>query len=413
MKIRSGLCLAFSLTLCVMVCPLLLSGQTFPLGKFKIVLRDVTDADVRVGAARTEIYYPFLKGKRIAVCANHTSMVGHTHLVDTLFASGMRLVRIFAPEHGFRGESEAGKKVADGVDARTGLPIVSLYGSHKKPTAEDMSGIDVVIFDIQDVGARFYTYISTLHYLMEAAAENHVKVLVLDRPNPNGYWVDGPVLDPRFSSFVGMDPIPIVHGMTVGELARMINGEKWLKDSLQCDLSVVNVSHYDHALRYQLPIPPSPNLPTMESVYIYPSLCLFEGTPLSVGRGTDKPFLLLGYPKCPSGNMAFRPKSVPGAALHPPFENQLCRGFDLTEMANSVLKNDNFIHIDLLVAMYAEYPVKADFFTSSFNRLAGTDRLQQQIKEGLSAEQIRASWQEELERFKKIREKYLLYADFE
>ena len=394
-------------------CSCLRLSAQLPFKNYKIVLRDVTDTDIRVGAARTEIYFPMLRGQRIAVCANHTSMVGSTHLVDTLHASGMQIVRIFAPEHGFRGEAEAGKSVADGVDVQTGIPIVSLYGSHKKPTAADMKDIDIVLFDIQDVGARFYTYISTLHYIMEAAAENQVKVLVLDRPNPNGFWVDGPMLEPRFSSFVGMDPIPIAHGMTVGELARMINGEHWLKDSLRCDLKVINVYHYDHALRYQLPIPPSPNLQCMEAVYLYPSLCLFEGTPLSVGRGTDRPFCLLGFPKCKLGNMAFRPKSVPGAALHPPFEEKLCQGFDLTELANTVLKNGNFIHIDLLVEMYKVYPDKTKFFNSSFNRLAGTDKLQQQIKEGLPATEIRQSWQPELEAFKKLRKKYLLYADFE
>lgn len=401
------------LIFCVLCCASSLYAQQFPFTDYKIVLRDVTESDLRVGAARTEIYFPFLRGKRIAVCANHTSLVGKVHLVDTLYASGMQLVRIFAPEHGFRGEAEAGKKIADGVDIQTGIPIVSLYGSHKKPTEADLKDVDVVIFDIQDVGARFYTYISTLHYIMEAAAENNVKVLVLDRPNPNGFWVDGPVLDPRFSSFVGMDPLPIVHGMTVGELARMINGERWLKDSLKCDLSVVNVYHYDHAFRYQLPIPPSPNLPSMEAVYLYPSLCLFEGTPLSVGRGTDRPFRLLGYPKCKLGNMAFRPKSIEGVALHPPFEDKLCQGYDLSDFANMVLKNGNFIHIDLLVEMYRSYPDKSKFFNSVFDKLAGTDKLRQQIIEGLSADEIRQSWQEDLEAFKKIRKKYLLYADYE
>ena len=392
--------------------PMRLSAQSLPFPAFKIVLRDVTEAEIRVGAARMEIYLPLLHGQRVAVCANHTSLVGGVHLVDTLLSKHVNVVRIFAPEHGFRGEIEAGKRISDGIDGQTGLPIVSLYGSHKKPTAADMKDLDVVVFDIQDVGARFYTYISTLHYIMEAAAEHHVKVLVLDRPNPNGFWVDGPMLDPRFSSFVGMDPIPVVHGMTVGELARMINGERWLKDSLQCELKVINVSHYDHALRYQLPVPPSPNLPTMEAVYLYPSLCLFEGTPLSVGRGTDRPFRLLGYPKCKVGNVAFRPKSVPGVALHPPFEDQLCQGFDLTDLANTVLKNGNFLHIDLLVEMYRIYPDKEKFFNGSFNRLAGTDKLQEQIKAGLSASEIRDSWQPELDAFKKIRKKYLLYADF-
>ena len=305
--------------LLLILVPLLFCGCTHAqpteppvMGKYRILLRDVTDKDIRVGAARTQIYLPYLLGKKVAVCANHTAMVGGTHLVDTLHSLGVDIVRIFAPEHGFRGEAEAGKSIADGKDTRTGIPIVSLYGTHKKPTAEDLKGVDIVVFDIQDVGARFYTYISTLHYLMEAAAENNVKVLVLDRPNPNGFWVDGPVLDRKYASFVGMDPIPVVHGMTVGEYALMLNGEKWLENGVQCDLKIVNVERYDHALRYQLPIAPSPNLPSMEAVYLYPTLCLFEGTPLSVGRGTDKPFRLLGYPGCPDGTTRFTPVSKPG-----------------------------------------------------------------------------------------------------
>ena len=383
------------------------------MGHYRIVLRDVTDNELRVGAARIPVYLPFLQGKKVAVCANHTALVGGTHLVDTLHRLGVDLVKIFAPEHGFRGEAEAGATVSNGVDSRTGIPIVSLYGKHKKPTAEDLKGVEIVVFDIQDVGARFYTYISTLHYLMEAAAENNVKVLVLDRPNPNGFWVDGPVLDRKCASFVGMDPIPVVHGMTVGEYALMLNGEKWLENGVQCDLKIVNVERYDHALRYQLPVAPSPNLPTMEAVYLYPTLCLFEGTPLSVGRGTDKPFRLLGYPGCPEATTRFTPKSIPGTAAHPPFENQACDGFDLSEFSRTVMKNNPFIHLDLLIEMYRNYPDSSRFFLPVFTKLAGTPRLQQQIEEGLSAAEIRASWQEELKAFRKIRKKYLLYPDFE
>ncbi|MBO4282130.1 MAG: DUF1343 domain-containing protein [Bacteroidales bacterium] len=404
------------LMLCAMLYASPVMGQSKPpfgMGSYKIVLRDVTDKEVRVGAARTQVYLPFIQGKKIAVCANHTALIGQTHLVDSLHALGVDIVRIFAPEHGFRGRAEAGQTVANDTDAKTGIPIVSLYGKRKKPTAEDMQGIDLVLFDIQDVGARFYTYISTLHYLMEAAAENKVTIVVLDRPNPNGFWVDGPVLKPQFSSFVGMHPVPVVHGMTVGEYALMINGEKWLKNGLQCDLKIVNVERYDHALRYQLPNAPSPNLPTMEAIYLYPSLCLFEGTPLSVGRGTDKPFRLLGYPDCPDGNTQFKPKSIPGVALHPPFENKKCKGYDLSEFSLTVLKNQPFLHIDLLIEMYKNYPDKARFFLPVFTKLAGTDQLQKQIEAGLSAEAIHASWKEELEQFKRIRKKYLLYADFE
>ncbi len=406
--------------LLLILVPLLLCGCTHAqpteppvMGKYRILLRDVTDKDIRVGAARTQIYLPYLQGKKVAVCANHTAMVGGTHLVDTLHSLGVDIVRIFAPEHGFRGEAEAGKSIADGKDTRTGIPIVSLYGKHKKPTPEDMKGIQVVIFDIQDVGARFYTYISTLHYLMEAAAENNVKVLVLDRPNPNGFWVDGPVLDRKYASFVGMDPIPVVHGMTVGEYALMLNGEKWLSNGVQCDLKIVNVERYDHALRYQLPIAPSPNLPSMEAVYLYPTLCLFEGTPLSVGRGTDKPFRLLGYPGCPDGTTRFTPVSKPGIAAHPPFENRACDGFDLSDFSLKVMKNKPFIHIDLLIEMYRSYPDKQKFFLPVFTKLAGSPQLQKQIEAGLTAGEIRESWQEDLEAFKKIRKKYLLYPDFE
>lgn len=399
--------------LCMLLSAACMQAQQPVPGKYKIVLRDVTDREVRVGAARTEIYLPFLQNKKVAVCANHTAYIGKTHLVDSLHHLGVNIVRIFAPEHGFRGQAEAGKSVANDTDVRTGIPIVSLYGSHKKPTVEDMQDIDLVLFDIQDVGARFYTYISTLHYLMEAAAENKVSVMVLDRPNPNGFWIDGPVLDRKYASFVGMDPVPIVHGMTVGEYARMLNGEKWLANGVQCKLKVVNVEHYDHALRYQLPVAPSPNLPDMEAIYLYPTLCLFEGTPLSVGRGTGKPFRLLGYPGFPDGTLSFRPRNIPGVATNPPFEGKQCQGIDLSDFALTIMKNQPFLHIDLLVEMYRSYPEQQAFFNNFFVKLAGTDRLQQQISEGLSAESIRASWQEELQAFKKIRKKYLLYADFE
>lgn len=393
----------------------LVAQSTPPTGMhaYKIVLQDVTDKDVRVGAARTNIYLPFIQGKRIAVCANHTSLIGKTHLVDSLHSLGVDIVRVFAPEHGFRGRVEAGKTVTNDTDAKTGIPIVSLYGKHKKPTAEDMKSIDIVLFDIQDVGARFYTYISTLHYVMEAAAEHKVTVMVLDRPNPNGFWVDGPVLDPKFASFVGMHPVPVVHGMTVGEYALMINGEKWLKDGMQCDLKIVNVERYDHALRYQLPVAPSPNLPSMEAVYLYPSLCLFEGTPLSIGRGTDKPFRLLGYPDCPNGSVQFKPKSLPGVAMHPPFEGKKCKGYDLSEFSLAIMKNQPFLHVELLLEMYKSYPDKGHFFIPMFNKLAGSDQLQQQIKAGMTAEAIRASWKTDLDKFKRLRKKYLLYADFE
>ncbi len=381
--------------------------------EFHYVLKDVTHKSVRTGADRTEFYIPLLKNKRVAVCANHTSTIGNINLVDSLIALKVSVVKIFCPEHGFRGEAEAGKKVNNSIDKKTGLPIVSLYGEHRKPDSNDLKGVDLIIFDIQDVGARFYTYISTLHYLMEAASENNVVVMVLDRPNPNGYWVDGPVLKKEFASFIGMDPVPMVHGMTVGEYAKMLNGEKWLPNEKQCLLQVITMQGYHHTFRYQLPTPPSPNLSSMTAIYLYPTLCLFEGTPLSIGRGTDKPFCVVGYPDCPIGNYYFKPKNIPHVATDVPFKNKKCTGYDLMTLGNVIMKNKNFINIDLIIEMYTNYPDKNAFFTPFFDKLAGSDTLRKQIIEGKTAEEIRESWQEELKTFKQIRKKYLLYGDFE
>jgi len=381
--------------------------------EYSFVFQDIYPKDIEVGAERTYAYFPLLKGKKIALCANHTSMVGNTHLLDTLLSAGMNIVKVFTPEHGFRGESEAGEKVNNSIDAKTKIPIVSLYGNNKKPTSDQMSGIDIVVFDIQDVGARFYTYISTLHYIMEVAAENGVKVLVLDRPNPNGFWVDGPILDTAYRSFVGMHPVPIAHGMTIGEYAKMINGEGWLTGKKKCELAVVSVFGYAHLFRYQLPVNPSPNLSTMEAIYLYPSLCLFEGTPMSIGRGTDKPFKILGYPNFPEGNITFTPQNIPAIATNPPCAGQKCKGFDLTEMGAVILKSNNFVNIDLVIAVYELFPQKEKFFTPFFDKLAGTKKLREQIIEGKTAVEIKQSWQEDLTAFKQIRKKYLLYPDFE
>jgi uncharacterized protein YbbC (DUF1343 family) len=380
---------------------------------YKIDLSDVDKLRLAVGAARTQAYFPFLKEKKIALCVNHTSTIGEVHLLDTLLSAGMHVVKVFSPEHGFRGDEEAGKHIQTSTDSKTGLPVVSLYGKNKKPSAEQMQGIDVVIFDIQDVGARFYTYISTLHYVMEAAAQNKVDVIVLDRPNPNGFWVDGPVLDTALRSFVGMHPVPVAHGMTIGEYAKMINGEGWLAGGIKCNLTVVSIFGYAHMFRYQLSENPSPNLSSMAAVYLYPSLCLFEGTPMSVGRGTETPFCLLGHPDFPIGEVYFTPKDIPGVATNPPCVNKKCRGFDLTNLSLKVMKNGNFVNVDLLIEAYKNYPDKAAFFTTSFDRLAGTKTLQEQIKAGKTAAEIKESWQEELNRFKQIRKKYLLYPDFE
>ncbi|MFM7725998.1 MAG: exo-beta-N-acetylmuramidase NamZ domain-containing protein, partial [Flavobacteriales bacterium] len=281
------------------------------------------------GAAQIERYMPELHGKHVGLVANQTSRIGQTHLVDTLLRLGVDIKAVFAPEHGFRGEAGAGEHISDGKDPITGIPVLSLYGKTKKPTAEMLKGIDVIVFDIQDVGARFYTYISTLHYVLEAAAEHHLKVIVLDRPNPNGYYMDGPVLEMKYASFVGMHPIPIVHGLTIGELTGMILGEHWLEKNP--DVVVIPCVGYSHEMTYPLPVRPSPNLPNNHAIALYPSLCWFEGTEVSLGRGTDAPFQIIGFPDCNAGSYAFTPRDLPGVAPHPPFENKICRGLDLRQ----------------------------------------------------------------------------------
>ncbi len=363
-----------------------------------------------------EGYLPMLEGKRVAVCANQTSMVGMTHLVDTLIVRKVNVVSIFCPEHGFRGEAEAGASISSSVDAKTGVPIVSLYGKNKKPTPEQMKGLDVVVFDIQDVGCRFYTYISTLSYVMEAAAENGVSVIVLDRPNPNGYFVDGPVLDLKFKSFVGMHPVPVVHGMTIGEYARMVNGEGWLSNGASCELTVVPMMDYTHRTRYSLPVAPSPNLQTDEAIYLYPSLCLFEGTAVSVGRGTQTPFQVYGHPSLKTGDFYFTPRPIKGVSENPPQKGLECRGFDLTDYARQMRDSINSFNISYLLTAFENFPQnQTEFFTNSafFDKLAGTDQLRKQIFSHRTEAEIRASWQSQLDEFKQMRKKYLLYPDFE
>jgi len=367
---------------------------------------------IKVGAENVQDYIMLLKGKRVGIVANHTSMIHQTHLVDSLLSLGINVVRVFSPEHGFRGDADAGEHVQSGVDEKTGLSLVSLYGKNKKPLPEQIKNIDIIVFDIQDVGARFYTYISTMHYVMEACAENSIGFIVLDRPNPNGHYVDGPVLETEFQSFVGMHPVPIVHGMTVGEYAQMINGEKWLKNGVQCDLKVIKAQHYTHSKMYQLPIKPSPNLPNASSIYLYPSLCLFEGTPISVGRGTDKPFQVLGHPYINSNKYSFTPQSKKGAK-HPKLMNKKCNGYDLSLYGKVYMKDLKKINLFWLINIYKEYPDKNNFFNSSFNRLAGNAQLQEQIKSGKEEEEIHKTWEEGLAQFKLIRKKYLLYPDFE
>ena len=374
---------------------------------------DVFPADLQVGAERTPIYYPWIAGKNVAVVANQTSMIGKVHLVDSLLAAGMKVKKVFCPEHGFRGQAEAGATLENYTDKSTGLPVVSLYGKNRKPKASDLTDIDVVIFDLQDVGARFYTYISTLHYVMEACAENNKTLIVLDRPNPNGHYVDGPVLKKEFSSFVGMDPIPIVHGLTVAEYACMVNGEGWLKNGVKCDLKYVTVFNYNHTYLYHLPIAPSPNLSDMKAIWLYPSLCLFEGTVVSVGRGTDKPFQVIGHPDLTDANIDFTPVDIPGVATDPPYEGKVCHGYDLGEFSEAFVKSAGTLYLFWLVDCYARLKDKTEFFNSYFDKLAGTDALRKQIIAGETEETIKKSWEADLATYKVMRKKYILYPDFE
>lgn len=351
-----------------------------------------------------------LAGKTVGVVSNHTGMIGNTHLVDTLLSLGVEVSGVFAPEHGFRGDVPDGAEIDHSKDQKTGLPIYSLYGKTKKPTDEMLQGLDVIVFDIQDVGARFYTYLSTLHYVMEAAAENDISVIVLDRPNPNGFYVDGPVMKSEFTSFVGLHPVPVVYGMTIGEYGQMINGEKWLADGQSCALSVVTCSGYDHNSIYTLPIKPSPNLPDMESIYLYPSLCFFEGTTVSVGRGTDFPFSIMGEPTNESGDFKFTPESRPGASVNPKHKGEECRGYNLRNQVNLNQPKPG-LQIAWLCKMYEETADKASFVNSNgyFHKLVGNDELKSQLEKGLTPDQIRESWKEDLQVFEKVRAKYLIY----
>lgn len=368
-----------------------------------------------VGAERTSLYFSKLKGKRIGFVANQTSMIKNDHLVDILLNEGVNIVKVFSPEHGFRGHADAGAKVRDEIDLQTGLPIYSLYGkSRRKPSKEVLKDIDLILFDLQDVGVRFYTYISSMHYVMEACAENSIPLILLDRPNPNGFYVDGPILNPKFKSFVGMHEVPVVHGMTIGEYAKMINGEMWLKDSVKCSLEVIPCLNYNHLIKYNLPIPPSPNLPNMRSVYLYPSLCFFEGTNVSIGRGTDIPFQIYGAPYFDSKLFKFTPKSSYGSK-YPKYKEMDCFGEDLRTLSLDSLKNVNSLNFNWLVKSFKTSNESLDFFNKNgfFNLLAGTDKIMNLIKGGASGVQIRETYQMELEKFKLIRKKYLIYDDFE
>lgn len=366
------------------------------------------EPEIIVGAERAGAYLPLLYQKKVGVIANHTSLVKEQHLVDYLLDNKVAVKRIFAPEHGFRGVASAGEQVEDGKDPTTGLPVISLYGNEKKPRAGDLQDLDVLLFDIQDVGARFYTYISTMSLAMEAAAENGLEFIVLDRPNPNGSYVDGPVLEMEHKSFVGLHPVPVIHGMTVGEYAQMVNGEGWLRAGIQVDLSVVKCQNYHHQRTYQLPVAPSPNLPNHHSVVLYPSLCLFEGTPVSVGRGTDKPFQVVGAPWFSDSAMSFVPRTRPGAK-NPKHQGERCYGFDLSTFAEYYLDGLGELYLFWLIEAYKMAPDKEHFFNDYFTLLAGTEELEEQIKKNWPVGEIRASWEPELSRYKLIRQKYLLY----
>ncbi|WP_218598681.1 exo-beta-N-acetylmuramidase NamZ domain-containing protein [Polaribacter sp. NJDZ03] len=375
---------------------------------------------LKVGAERVDLYLKLLKGKNVAIVANQTSVlsvleraevaanvmgskkVTH-HLVDYLHNfNGVNVKKVFAPEHGFRGKADAGEVIKDGFDTKTGLPIVSLYGKNKKPSKAHLAGIDIVVFDIQDVGARFYTYISSLHYVMEACAEAGVEVIVLDRPNPNGHYIDGPVLEEAHSSFVGMHKVPVVYGMTIGEYGKMINGEKWLKNGIKCDLTVIPLENYTHQTEYSLPIKPSPNLPNDKSINLYPSLCFFEGTNVSAGRGTEMQFQIYGSPFLAKSEFTFTPQANEGAK-YPKFKNELCYGENLQEVENL-----NKIDLSFLIKAYHQNTSK-EFFNNFFTKLAGTEKLQEQIIKGLSEQEIRKTWEKDLKAFKTVRNKYLIY----
>jgi uncharacterized protein YbbC (DUF1343 family) len=364
------------------------------------------------GADQTELYVDYLKGKSVGMVINQTSVIGpnHTSSLDSLLKLGVHIVKIFGPEHGFRGTASNGATVNDTVDPKTGIPAISLYGKHYKPSADDLKGLDIVIFDIQDVGTRFYTYLSTLHYVMEACAENHIELMILDRPNPNGYLVDGPVLDTTYRSFVGLDPIPISHGMTFGEYAQMLNGEGWLKNHVKCKLKIIKVANYTHAAPYEPPIAPSPNLNTYKSILLYPSLCLFEGTTISLGRGTMYPFQVLGSPLFKDKySFSFTPVSIPGMSEDPPHKGEVCYGIDFRNDDIDSIRKTGKVDILWLIKLYKDFPDKPHFFNNYFTKLAGNKELQKQIEEGKSEAEIRQSWEPALSQFKKIREKYLLY----
>ncbi|MES2828735.1 MAG: DUF1343 domain-containing protein [Bacteroidota bacterium] len=374
-------------------------------------------AKLKTGAEQTELYVPYLKGKRVGMVVNPTSIIGKETSVDSLLKLGVKIVKIFGPEHGFRGNASAGVSVDDDTDTKTGIKAISLYGKHAIPTKEDLSDVDIMIFDIQDVGVRFYTYINTLQHIMEACAANNKEVMILDRPNPNGFYIDGPILDPQFKSGIGLKPIPVVHGLTVAEYAQMLNGENWLDNKLQCKLKIIKVANYTHDTPYELPVKPSPNLNTAQAILLYPSTCLFEGTYLNHGRGTQFPFTVIGSPFLKGKyNFAFTPVSIKGMAEAPLFMNQVCYGLDLRTFDASKFRKEKKLKLSWLIELYNASPNKADFFNSKLSnqmgtieRLIGVADFRNQVVSGKSEKQIRASWEPGLSKYKTMRKKYLLY----
>ncbi|RZK44215.1 MAG: DUF1343 domain-containing protein [Pedobacter sp.] len=401
------LCSFFALSAC---------GQA-PKTKANTSKTETTPANFKTGAEQTEVYLPLLKGKRVAILANQTSMIGNATTVDSLLQRGVNFVKIFGPEHGFRGNASAGIHVNDAIDEKTGIKAISLYGKHNTPTKEELEDVDVVIFDVQDVGVRFYTYINSLQHLMEACAVNNKEVMIFDRPNPNGFYIDGPILDPKHKSGIGIQPIPIVHGLTVGEYAHMLNGEGWLKDKVKCKITVIKNANYTHDMPYVLPVKPSPNLNTAQSILLYPSTCLFEGIYLNHGRGTQFPFTVLGAPYLKGKyNFSYTPIGIKGMAETPLFMNEVCYGLDLRNYDTSIFRKTKQINISWVIELYKASPQKENFFKSSLSkqmgtieRLIGVSDFRQQIIDGKSEKEIRASWEPGLSQYKEMRKKYLLY----
>lgn len=365
---------------------------------------DAQSSKVMVGAEQLDLLLPTLAGKRVALIVNQTSLVKKTHLTDTLKSRDVNIVKVFVPEHGFRGNAADGEPVNDSIDLKTGIALVSLYGKNFKPKPQQLTDVDILIFDVQDVGARFYTYVSTLTYVMEACAENGKSLIVLDRPNPNGNYVDGPILQPAFKSMIGLHPVPIVHGLTIGEIAGMINGEGWLEGKKKCKLEIVKLKNWKHADEYSLPVRPSPNLPNDQAIRLYPSICLFEGTVISLGRGTPMPFQVLGNPELKNMSFQFTPVAIKGFSIHPPLENKLCYGIDLRSVPV-----DRKLDLSYLFKFYQAFPDKEKFFTNYFEKLVGNKELREQIKKGMTEDQIRATWKKGLDSYKEKRKKYLLY----